>query len=118
MTLTANQIAEAFSTHRFALAYPHLSPDVRWNNVGGDVVVGREAVVAKCEESSRYLATVSTELAELRTIPAGEHVVVESVASYTEPGGEVSTVASCDVYRFAGDEIAAITSYNVELASR
>jgi ketosteroid isomerase-like protein len=116
--MTPDQIADAFSSHRFPDAAPHLAPDVRWRNVGGDDLAGRDAVLGRCEELARYLETVTTSFSEFRTLPGGEHVVVESVASYAEAGGDVSMVASCDVYRFAGGRVAAITSYNVELSAR
>ncbi len=49
MTATLQEIAEAFSRHRFADAYPHLAPDVRWIAHGSAETVGRDAVVAVCE---------------------------------------------------------------------
>ena len=114
--LTTDQIAAAFSSHRFSEAYPSLSTNVRWNSVGGEVLEGRDAVIAKCDDLAQYLATVVTRFSHLETTAGADHVVVESVATYTESNGEVSTVASCDIYRFAGDQIMAIASYNIEIA--
>ena len=115
MSTAASKVAEAFSSHRFSQVYPHLADDVRWRNVGGDDIIGRDLVVAKCEESAQYLSSVTTTFAQLETIPAGDYVVVQSEATYTDGGGDESRVASCDVYQFAGDMLVAITSYNVEL---
>ena len=115
MSLTPGQIAEAFSRHRFSAAYPDLSPNVRWNSVGGELLVGRDAVIAKCDDLAQYLSTVSTTFSHVETTAGANHVVVESVATYTESNGEVSTVASCDIYRFADEQIMAIVSYNIEI---
>jgi hypothetical protein len=75
-----------------------------------DDLVGRDLVVAKCEESAQYLSSVTTTFSQLQAIPAGEYVVVQSDATYADPGGDVARVASCDVHQFAGDLVVAITS--------
>ena len=40
--MTPRQVAEAFSGHRFAEAYPALADDVRWEIVGEETLVGGE----------------------------------------------------------------------------
>ena len=45
MTLAPEHIAQAFSGHRFAEAYPHLADDVHWILVGGPMITGKQVVI-------------------------------------------------------------------------
>jgi hypothetical protein len=56
MDLSIEQIAQAFSGHRFAEVYPHFAQDVQWVSVGGSTLHGRDAVIEACEQSSEYLS--------------------------------------------------------------
>ncbi len=114
MTATPQEIAEAFSRHRFADAYPHLARDVRWIAHGVGETVGRDAVVAVCEDTLAQLRDTTTTFRSFRTIVGTDAVVVDVVAHYGGPDGEF-VVASCDLYDFAGGLVAAITSYTVAL---
>ena len=116
MTLSREAIAEAFSGHRFADAYPHLVEEVRWNLVGADTLTGRQAVVDACEGTLRELAQTATRFPKFRTIVGADAVVVDSVGEYQAPDGSTSTVASCDIFDFAGDSVVGITSYTTELS--
>ena len=115
MTTTPAQIAEAFSGHRFADTYPHLASDVRWVQIGGPTLHGREAVMSACEASAGELVGVTTTFRTFRSIAdaAAGAVVVESLADYVDPDGQTSTVACCDVYDFADERLVTITSYNL-----
>ena len=108
------EIAEAFSRHRFEETYEAMLEGIRWNVPGADGAVGKERVIASCEEARSFLAGVQTTFDRVRVLPAGDAVVVETEATYVD-GEDVSRVASCDVYDFAGDRLSAISSYNVEL---
>jgi hypothetical protein len=112
--MNQQQIAEAFSSHRFAETYDYLSPDVRWTAVGGPAFVGRDAVIATCEGSAAELASTTTTFRSFRSIVGTDAVVVDAVAEYREPDG-VSIVSSCDLYDFDEGLVVAITSYTVEL---
>ena len=81
MSLTIDQIAEAFSSHRFAETYPYLSDSMKWNNVGGEEYIGRDVVIDQCEQSASYLTTVSTTFTKFKVRRAQACVVVESVAA-------------------------------------
>jgi hypothetical protein len=109
------EIAEAFSRHQFHGVYPHLGANVRWNIVGEAEIVGRDVVIAACEDSAAYLATVSTTFRSLRTYAGPAFVVVDAVAEYIDPDGDRSVVASCDIYQYDGGTLSEITSYTVEL---
>ena len=115
MSLDIDQIAEAFSTHRFATAYPYLSDNITWNILGDEVLMSRDVVIKKCEESAKYLETVSTTFTKLRITRAELYVVVESVAQYRDRESQISSVASCDIYQFSDEQLIEITSYTIEL---
>jgi limonene-1,2-epoxide hydrolase len=118
MTLTEEQIAEAFSRHHFKAAYPYLADGVRWNIVGDKLVEGKEVVIAVCGESAAYLAGVKTDVVRFRAIVTAGCVVIDSVAEYTAEADEgISRVASCDIYDFADGQVSEITSYTVELGA-
>jgi limonene-1,2-epoxide hydrolase len=114
MTRTSAEIAAAFSRHRFADAYPHLAPDVRWIAHGVAETVGRDAVVAVCESTLADLRDATTTFRSFRVVDGGATVVVDAVAHYDQPDGEF-VVASCDLYDVADGLITTITSYTVAL---
>ncbi len=113
---TSEEIAHAFSEHRFAEACPHLAPDVRWDLVGGSPLIGRDAVIAACEESPAHLSQVTTEFRKFKSVVGTGAVVVDSLAEYTGADGQTSVVASCDIYEFVDGEVTTITSYTVDVA--
>jgi ketosteroid isomerase-like protein len=114
MTSTPAEIAEAFSRHHFADAFPYLAPDVRWVAHGAEETVGRDAVVAVCEDTLAQLRDSTTTFRSFRTVVGTDAVVVDVVAHYEQPDGEF-VVASCDLYDFADGLVTAITSYTVAL---
>lgn len=116
MSLTNEEIARAFSTHRFKDAVPHMADDVAWDIVGEERLIGRAAVAAACEKSSAYLTSgVTTEFQQVRAVVADDSVVIDTLAEYTDPAGDLSIVKSVDLYRFDAGRLTEITSYNVEL---
>ena len=112
---TPRRIAEAFSGHRFADAYPALADDVRWELVGGETLVGRQAVIDACEGTLAALGSGSTEFLRFVVVAEGDRVVVDTVARYTGEDGGSGAVSSCDLYEFTDDRLTAIRSYGVEL---
>lgn len=115
MRLEPEQIAETFCRHRFAETYPYMAGDIQWNIVGGEELMGREAVIDRCEESAKYLETVSTTFLNLKIHRAEMIVVVEGTAQYQDRENEISSIASCDVFQFLDGRLVAITSYAIEL---
>ena len=115
MNLTPQQIAEAFSGHRFEITYPYFLEDMVWNNVGGEQLKGKEAVIQACEQSSQYLQTATTTFKKFQVITADQAVVIDSLADYSDADHAVITVASCDIYRFVENKISEIVSYTVEV---
>jgi ketosteroid isomerase-like protein len=115
MDSTARRVAEAFSGHRFAEAYPALADDVRWDLVGEDVLVGRQAVLDACEATLAELRAGTAEFLRFVVVADGDRVAVDTVTRYTDGQGQVGVVSSCDVYEFRDDRLVAIRSYGVEL---
>ncbi len=64
--MTHQDIARAFSGHRFEEALAHLADDVRWVLVGDRVVSGRAAVESLCSETTQGLADVTTSFPPVR----------------------------------------------------
>ena len=114
-TATPEEIAQAFSSHRFDEALPYLADDIVWGLVGDEPVLGRDAVATLCRRSAEDLTDVTTEFQRFRTVVGGDSVVVDSLARYTEAGGDVSVVASCDIYDFVDGRVTEIVSYTIEI---
>ena len=100
-------VAEAFCRQRFADTYAFLDDDVEWRIVGTETLQGKDAVIARCEQSAADLAQLSTTFHEFRVIEADGHAVVESLADYAGAAGTFR-VASCDLFDFADGRIAGI----------
>ena len=115
MSLDIYQIAEAFSSWRFAETYPYMADEIKWNIVGREELMGRAAVIARCEESAKLLETVSATITKLKIIRAETCVIVEGAAQFQDQENRTSSVASCDVYQFSDKRLVEITSYVVEL---
>ena len=114
MSLDIYQIAEAFSSYRFAETYPYMADEIKWNIVGREELMGRAAVIARCEESSKLLETVSATITKLKIVRAETCVIVEGAAQFQDQENQTSSVASCDVYQFSDGRLVEITSYVVE----
>lgn len=115
MRLDIDQIAEAFCSHRFVETYPYMADEIKWHIVGGEELIGREAVIDKCAESAKFLETISTTFTKLKINRAETFVVVEGAAQFQDQENQTSSVASCDVFLFSDGRLVEITSYNVEL---
>ena len=82
MNLTEKQIAEAFSTHEFKSTYSYFSDTIKWNVVGKELLHGREAVISSCEQSSNYLANITTEFKEFKVIADADCGCCLPIAEY------------------------------------
>ena len=111
-------IARAFSTHRFEETYEHLDDDVRWIIPGGSGLDGRAAVIEACRATAADLRSTRVDLDRLVVAgPAATDgaVAVDTVTRYSGPDGDTSMVSSCDVYEFRQGRVITITTYAVEL---
>lgn len=114
--MTYEEIARAFSGHRFDVALDSIAPEAVWDLVGEDRVEGREAIAEVCRRSTEATSDVETTWVRFVSVAAGDLVAVDAVGRYTGPD-DVSTVSSCDIYEFEDGLIVKITSYAVELPS-
>ena len=117
MALTTQEIAEAFSSHRFGETYDHLAADVRWVLPGQGAIEGKAAVVETCDSSAAEMAQLaSVEFTRFVSVAGDRAAAVDAVARYESPDGSVSVVSSADIYEFDGEgRVTTITSYAVEL---
>jgi ketosteroid isomerase-like protein len=115
MDASMEDIATAFSRHRFEATYPYLADDVRWNQVGGEQLEGKDAVRAACDASANALAGVDPVVHQFDVRITDTFVVIESVTTYREEEDQESVVASCDIYDFSTGLLVEITSYTMEL---
>jgi len=60
LNLDIDQIAEAFCNHKFAGPFPHMADEIKWNVIGREEFIGREAVIAQCNKAVKFLKTIST----------------------------------------------------------
>ena len=115
MELSNEDVARAISSHHFEAAIPRLAENVVWTLVGEEPLRGKDGVLALLEATEAELAATTSEFERFRSIPAGDTVVIDSVAHYVDATGDASTVASCDIYTFEEGLITEIRSYNIEL---
>ena len=115
--MSTQQIAEAFSGHRFDETYEHLAAGVRWVLPGQATIDGRDAVVAACRSSADEMAGLaSTEFSRFVSVGGARVAAVDAIGRYVSPDGSVSVVSSADIYEFDDDgRVTTITSYAVEL---
>ena len=116
MNLTNQQIAEAFSGHDFAPAYPYLLDTIQWNLVGSERIIGQESVIRTCQESAAYFDTVTTTFVQFIVLTGDNFVVIDSLADYADAQQQVTPVASCAIYRFTDGKLAEITSYTIDMS--
>ena len=115
MSLDTSQIAEAFCSYRFAVTYPYMADEIKWNIVGREELVGREAVIDRCAEAAKFLETVSATSTKPKINRAETCVVVEGAAQFQDQENQTTSVASCDVFQFSDERLVEITSYVIDL---
>ena len=115
MSLDIDQIAEAFCSYRFAVTYPYMADEIKWNIVGREELMGREAVIDRCDQSAKFLETVSATITKLKINRAETCVVVEGAAQFQDQENQTSSVSSCDFFRFSEERLVEIASCVIEL---
>ncbi len=115
MSLNIEQIAEAFCSYKFVETYPYMADAIKWNIVGREDFIGREAVIARCTAAAKFLETVTATITKLKINRAETFVVVEGAAQFQDQANKTSGVASCDVLQFSEGRLVEITSYVIHL---
>jgi ketosteroid isomerase-like protein len=112
--MTQEDIARAFSGHRFDDAVGYLGDEVRWIIVGQHILQGAESVIEACRSTATHLAETTTTWLRFVCVPGNGVVAVDAFGRYENTDG-VSAVSSCDIYEFTDDKITTITTYLVEV---
>lgn len=115
--MNTQDIAEAFSGHRFAEVYEYLATDVQWVLPGQAAINGKDDVIAACESSSADMAQLaSSEFSRFVCVAGDRLAAVDAVGRYVRRDGTVDVVSSADIYEFDPDgRVTTITSYAVQL---
>jgi limonene-1,2-epoxide hydrolase len=114
---TIQQVAEAFSSHRFREVYDYFHPDIEWILVGVTKLSGRDQVVAGCEGSLTELARTTTQFLRFKTAAGPDVVAIDAIARYVDTKWKSTFVSSCDIFEFAQGALTKITTYTVEVDS-
>ena len=112
--MSNEDVARAFSSHRFGETSDHLAPDVQWILVGQGRVEGATAVAQACRSSAEEMVQVETTWLRFVAAGAADIVAIDAIGRYDGPDG-VSVVSSCDIFEFNDGAITTITSYAVEV---
>ena len=112
--MTNDQIARAFSGHRFDEAFDHLAEGVVWNLIGMTRLEGRDAVVDACNGTTAGSVDVTTSWLRFVSTGDGDIVAVDAIGRYEGPDN-VTAVSSCDIYEFTDGVVHTITSYTTEV---
>jgi uncharacterized cupin superfamily protein len=92
-----------------------MADEIKWNIIGRDELMGREAVIDRCDKSAKFLETVAATITNLKINRAETCAVVEGAARFQDQESQTSSVASCDVFQFSDGQLVEITSYVIEL---
>ncbi len=92
-----------------------MADDISWDIVGENSFVGKEAVVANCEQVAAYFKTVITHFQTVNTIVGNNQVAIDGTAEFVKEGKRVGYVWACDVYTFTDkNELTKVTSYCIQ----
>ena len=97
------------------MTYPYKADEIKGNIVGREELMGREAVIDRCDKSAKILETVSATITKLIINRAEIFVVLEGAEQFQDQENQASNVASCDVFQFSDGRLVEITSYVIEL---
>ena len=113
--MTRAEIAKAFSNGEFEKASKFISENAIWTVVEEDTFIGRQAIIANCEQVSKYFQSLETNFNTLNIIAEGNKVVVNGTAEFLRDRERVSFVSACDIYEFNdNNEIKSIASYCIQ----
>lgn len=112
MDLTQKQIAESFSRSDFERTYPYLSENIEWKVIKNFECKGKKEVIAQCEKTAKYFASITTDFKQLNIIENENKVAVTGTAELSKNGERIEFISACDVYEFDNNKmLRKITSY-------
>ena len=114
MDLTQKEIAESFSRGDFERSYPYLSENIEWNVIKNFECKGKKEVIAQCEKTAKYFASITTYFNQLSVIENDKKVALTGTAEFSKNGKRIEYISACDVYEFDDKKmLRKITSYCV-----
>lgn len=113
--MTTTEIAELFSKGVFESTLDFIANDAVWEVVGENKFIGKQAIIANCQQVEAYFKTVTTNFQVKHVISDKNRVVINGTAEFIRDGQRVSFVSACDLYEFSADNlIHKITSYCIQ----
>jgi uncharacterized protein len=102
------KISEEFAKGNLEFTTTYLADDIKWNILGENAIVGKEAVL----EVSKMLQLESFPDITIKNIVAdGNCVVIESTGKAKTKSGKPYNQTYCDVFHFRNEKIQEITTY-------
>ena len=99
--LNARQIAELFSSGKFAEVEKHLSDEIVWNIYEEkQILSGKEQVIKFMKKTTEYFKSVTTKFEIFGVLEDDDKVAIYGRAEFIRGSKTVNTVYSCDVYIF------------------
>ncbi|WP_462251584.1 nuclear transport factor 2 family protein [Ferruginibacter sp.] len=111
MQPTNTALSQQFSGGNFKFAYDYLAEDIVWNIIGDKILKGKKNVIAFCDSTAAYFATVTTKFTTGNLIADSNCVAIDGTAEFINKENKITHVSSCDVYRFENGTLKEITSY-------
>jgi len=111
MPLSKREIANLFSTGKFAETYPYLSDDIQWAIAGERELTGKPAVMEYCNQVAAYFSSVTARFKTNHIIEDENNIAIDGNAVFINKDCRETHVSSCDVYRFENGLLACINSY-------
>ncbi len=115
--MTTEQIARAFSGHRFEETYDLIAADANWILVWHACLEGRDAIIDACRGTAADNVGGETTWLRFVSTGTGEFVAVDAICRYRGPGGGLHRAVVRHIDEFDGELITTITTYAVELPS-
>lgn len=113
--MTKTEIAKAFSIGEFEKIYKFISNNAEWTVIEEEKIIGKQAIIDKCEQVGNYFKSVTTNFKTLNIIADENKVVINGTAEFIRDNKRVSFISACDVYEFNDNtQIQKVTSYCIQ----
>ena len=113
--MTRKQIAEAFSGGDLESTYPFITDNTEWNVIGEFHLKGRESIIDKCDQTTKYFNSVTTNFKTLNVIEDKKRIAINGTAEFIRNDKRVAFVSACDMYEFDdSNKLIKITSYCIQ----
>ncbi len=111
MKPTNTLLSQQFSGGNFKITYDYLADDIVWNIIADKILKGKENVIAFCDSTAAYFASITTKFTTSNLIANNNCVAIDGTAEFINKENKTTHVSSCDVYRFENGKLKEITSY-------